>query len=77
MLGGRFCGVVGVVVAGGSTRPLSYWVPTMIRMMTMAMMMAMMILMINQRAKSNGMWQLTVNNWQCIEYHHTARNEMK
>jgi hypothetical protein len=46
-------------------------------MMTMAMMMAMMILMINQRAKSNGMWQLTVNNWQCIEYHHTARNEMK
>ena len=50
MLGGPpFRGVVVVDSGGGSTRPLSYWVPTMIRIMMM-----MMILMIHQRVKSNG-----------------------
>jgi hypothetical protein len=47
MLGGPpFRGVVVVDVGGGSTRPLSYGVPTMMK--------RLMMQMINQRVKSNG-----------------------
>ena len=79
MLGGPpFRGVVVVDVGGGSTRPLSYWVPTMIRIM-MIRLMTMMILMINQRVKSNGIdnRQLTIDKAYNITKRHDARNEMK